>query len=30
MTFPGLKKLKDRAAAILYLRSLDDEPKPLP
>ncbi len=30
MGFRGLKKAKDRAAIIVYLRSLSDQPKPLP
>ena len=30
MTFPGLKKPEERAAVIAYLRSLSDNPKPLP
>jgi cytochrome c len=30
MGFAGLKKPKDRARVILYLRSLSDQPKPLP
>jgi cytochrome c len=30
MSFAGLKKPKDRAAVIMYLRSLSDQPKPLP
>ncbi len=30
MTFNGVKKAADRAAVILYLRSLSDSPKPLP
>lgn len=30
MSFAGLKKPKDRAAVIIYLRSLSDSPKPLP
>ena len=30
MTFAGLKKQADRAAVIVYLRSLSDSPKPLP
>ncbi len=30
MSFKGLKKAKDRAAIIVYLRSLSDQPKPLP
>jgi len=30
MTFAGLKKPKDRAAVISYLRTLSDSPKPLP
>jgi len=30
MTFAGMKKAKDRAAVIAYLRSLSDSPKPLP
>ncbi len=30
MNFGGLKKPKDRAAVIIYLRSLSDSPKPLP
>ena len=30
MSFAGLKKAKDRAAVIAYLRSLSDNPKPLP
>jgi cytochrome c len=30
MTFVGLKKPEDRAAVILYLRSLSDNPEPLP
>lgn len=30
MTFAGLKKAKDRAAVIAYLRTLSDSPKPLP
>ena len=30
MGFAGLKKPKDRAQVILYLRSLSDQPKPLP
>ncbi len=30
MSFKGLKKAKDRAAIIAYLRSLSDQPKPLP
>ena len=30
MSFAGLKKAKDRAAVIAYLRSLSDSPKPLP
>ena len=30
MTFPGLKKAGDRAAVIVYLRSLSDSPSPLP
>ncbi|MCZ6467840.1 MAG: cytochrome c family protein [Alphaproteobacteria bacterium] len=30
MTFRGVKKAADRAAVILYLRSLSDSPKPLP
>ena len=28
--FAGLKKQADRAAVIVYLRSLSDSPKPLP
>ena len=30
MSFAGLKKPKDRANLIIYLRSLSDQPKPLP
>lgn len=30
MTFAGLKKAADRAAVIAHLRSLSDQPKPLP
>ena len=30
MAFAGLKKPRDRAAMILYLRSLSSDPKPLP
>lgn len=30
MGFAGLKKAKDRAAVIAYLRSMDDAPEPLP
>jgi cytochrome c len=30
MTFPGLKKVEDRAAIIAYLRSQADSPVPLP
>lgn len=30
MSFPGLKDAKDRAAVITYLRSLTDNPPPLP
>ena len=30
MSFAGLKKPKDRAAVIVFLRSLSDQPKPLP
>ncbi len=30
MSFKGLSKAKDRAAIIAYLRSLSDQPKPLP
>ena len=30
MSFAGLKKPKDRANLIIYLRSLSDSPKPLP
>lgn len=30
MTFPGLSAVKDRANLIAYLRSLSDQPKPLP
>ncbi len=30
MSFKGLAKPKDRAAIIAYLRSLSDQPKPLP
>lgn len=30
MSFKGLKKAKERAAVIVYLRSLSDQPKPLP
>ena len=30
MSFAGLKKVGDRAAIISYLRSLSDNPKPLP
>ncbi len=30
MTFAGLKKAQDRADVILYLRSLSDNPEPLP
>ena len=30
MSFKGLSKAKDRAAVIAYLRSLSDQPKPLP
>ena len=30
MSFAGLNKPKDRAAVIIYLRSLSDSPKPLP
>ena len=30
MTFAGVRKAADRAAVILYLRSLSDSPKPLP
>ncbi len=30
MGFRGVKKDKDRAAIIVYLRSLSDQPKPLP
>ena len=30
MTFPGLPKLDDRAAVIAYLRTLADQPAPLP
>jgi cytochrome c len=30
MTFPGVKKPADRAAVIAYLRSLSDNPVPLP
>ena len=30
MTFPGLPKVEDRAAVIAYLRTLSDQPQPLP
>ncbi len=30
MTFNGIRKARDRAAVIQYLRSLSDSPKPLP
>ena len=30
MSFAGLKKARDRATIIAYLRSLSDNPKPLP
>ena len=30
MTFAGVRKAADRAAVILYLRSLSDSPRPLP
>lgn len=30
MSFVGLKKPQDRAAVIIFLRSLSDQPKPLP
>ena len=30
MSFAGLKKAGDRAAVIVFLRSLSDQPKPLP
>ncbi len=30
MSFAGLKKAGDRAAVLVYLRSLSDSPKPLP
>ncbi len=30
MAFPGLKKAKDRAALLAYLRELSDSPPPLP
>jgi cytochrome c len=30
MTFPGLKKPEDRAAVIIWLRTLSDQPVPLP
>ncbi len=30
MSFSGLKKARARAAVIVYLRSLSDQPKPLP
>lgn len=30
MSFAGVKKAKDRAAVIVYLRSLSESPKPLP
>jgi cytochrome c len=30
MTFPGIKKAEDRAAVIAYLRTLSDNPVPLP
>jgi cytochrome c len=30
MSFSGLRKAKARAAVIVYLRSLSDQPKPLP
>ena len=30
MAFPGIKKAKDRANLIAFLRSLSDAPKPLP
>jgi cytochrome c len=30
MTFAGIKKPEERADVILYLRSLSDNPKPLP
>lgn len=30
MSFKGVKKPKDRAAIIAYMRSLSDQPKPLP
>ena len=30
MAFAGLKKPEERADVILYLRSLSDEPAPLP
>jgi len=30
MSFSGIKKAKARAAVIVYLRSLSDQPKPLP
>tara|TARA_B100000315_G_scaffold206202_1_gene200483 strand:- start:7 stop:552 length:546 start_codon:yes stop_codon:yes gene_type:complete len=30
MTFAGVKKAQARAALLLYLRSLSDQPKPLP
>jgi cytochrome c len=30
MTFPGLKKVEDRAAVIAYLRTMADSPAPLP
>ena len=30
MSFKGVKKAEARAALIVYLRSLSDQPKPLP
>ena len=30
MAFPGLKRAKDRAAVIAYLRAQDDTPEALP
>jgi cytochrome c len=30
MAFAGVKKPEDRADVILYLRSLSDNPEPLP
>ena len=30
MSFAGLKKPRDRAAVIIFLRALSDQPKPLP